>query len=384
MSIKLTPAVCLGLGFATVFGCVGVGLPYAPLWMADRGLSVVEIGFLTSLGSLAKLIASGPFGNLADRVGRPSLMIGIAIFAGLLGHVGYLFAGSFWHYASLAFLIGLFFPNAFGVMEGVAARQAALGRLDYGRVRLWGSVGFLVTSLLAGVILRWIDPWIIMPIIIACMATALITAIAAPVDPIGEPPPPRASPWAHATTILKSPGVGWVFLSAGCIQNSHMMYYSYSVLHWRSTGMPAEMTGLLWALSIAGEIILMMVASSWLMRFSPAQLMLAGGLSAALRWAIMALTADPLIMIFAQLLHAPSFTLTHLGSMRFFGEHAPQGLASTTQGLFMALPMGLATMAALAGSGLLYDAFGGSGFWWMAILALIGSLTCLKLRLYYR
>ena len=166
---KRNPAVGLSLGFAVTYGCVGVGLPYGPLWMADRGLSVVEIGLLTSLGSLAKLIASGPFGNVADRVGRPAFMILIAVTVGMIGHAAYLFAESSWHYAIIAFTVGLFFPNAFSVMEGIASRQAALGRLDYGRVRLWGSVGFLAASLATGVILRWVDPWIIMPMMVAGM-----------------------------------------------------------------------------------------------------------------------------------------------------------------------------------------------------------------------
>ena len=64
----------------------------------------------------------------------------------------------------------------------------------------------------------------------------------------------------------------------------------------------------------------------------------------------------------------------------FPGLRAPPGLAATTQGLFMALPMGLATMIAFAASGQLYQAFGGAGFWAMTALALTGSLACLRLR----
>ncbi len=377
---KLSPAVSLSLSFAATFACVGIGLPYGPVWFADRGLSVIEIGYLSSLGSMAKLIASGPFGNIADRFGKPGLMVAVAVAVGLAGHVGYLLSGAFWQYAAIAILVGMFFPGALSVLESAASRQAALGRFDYGRVRLWGSVGFLATSLLAGALLRWVDPWIIMPLIVGCFALALIVAIAAPIGDSGEPRPPRASLWLHSLTILKSPGVAWVFLAAGCIQNSHMMYYSYSVLHWRSVGMESTLTGLLWGLSIIGEIGLLMIAGGWLMRVPPAWLMLAGGLSAAFRWSVMAVTSDSWAMVGCQLLHAPSFALTHLATMRFFGDRAPAGLAATTQGLFMALPMGLATMAAFAGSGLLYQAFGGGGFWAMAALALAGSLACLKLR----
>lgn len=380
LRIGLSPGVGLSLSFAALFACSGVGLPYGPVWFADRGLSLVEIGYLSALGSLAKLVASGPFGNISDRLRRPGLMVGIAVSVSLMGHVGYLLSGAFWHYAFFAFLIGMFYPGAIGVLEGTAARQSAMGLFDYGRVRLWGSVAFMATSLIVGAALRWFEPWIIMPVLIGLFSLALMVCGAAPVRHTGESPP-RASIWRHGASILKAPGVAWVFLAAGCIQNSHMMYYSYAVLHWRAGGVDPTLTGLFWGLAIVGEIGLLMVAGGWLQRFAPGWLMLAGGLTAALRWSVMAVTVDPWAMTICQLLHGPTFALTHLATMRWFGLRAPSGLAATTQGLFMALPMGLATMVAFAVSGQLYQAFGGAGFWAMTALALTGSLACLKLRI---
>ena len=305
-------------------------------------------------------------------------MVAVAVGFSLIGHVGYLLSGAFWHYALAAFLIGMFYPGAISVLEGTAARQSAMGLFYYGRVRLWGSVAFMATSLMAGAALRWFDPPVVMPIIVGLFSLALLVCLVAPIQDGGEAPP-RASIWRHSLSILKAPGVAWVFLAAGCIQNSHMMYYSYGVLHWRAGGVDPTLTGAFWGLAIIGEIGLLMVAGGWLQRFAPGWLMLAGGLTAALRWSVMAVTVDPWAMTACQLLHGPTFALTHLATMRWFGLRAPPGLAATTQGLFMALPMGLATMAALAGSGALYQQFGGGGFWAMTALALAGSLACLKL-----
>jgi PPP family 3-phenylpropionic acid transporter len=174
--------------------------------------------------------------------------------------------------------------------------------------------------------------------------------------------------------FLRTPGFAMVAAAAGLIQASHAVYYNFSALDWKATGMDGATVGALWAVGVMAEITLFALSGRrlppWL---GPAALLVAGGLGATLRWTVMALDPPMAALPLLQCLHGLSFGATHLGAIGFVARAAPAGRAATAQGSLavvlggtMALSMGL--------SGMLYEAFADRAYAGMALMAAAGGV----------
>ena len=102
-------------------------------------------------------------------------------------------------------------------------------------------------------------------------------------------------------------------------------------------------------------------------------MILLGGVAAALRWAVIGLTGDPILLALAQLLHAFSFGASHFAAIRIISEKVDDSLSASGQGLYSAFIMGLGMGIFVLASGPLYAALGTGAFYVMSLVALIGT-----------
>ena len=161
-------------------------------------------------------------------------------------------------------------------------------------------------------------------------------------------------------------------LVAACLQGSHATIYGFGTIHWQSAGVSASVVGLLWAESVAVEIVFFAFGKHLLRRVGPTGLLAIGGLAGVLRWPLLALSADPWLLAITQPLHALTFGAAHLGAMTFLAAAVPAERSATAQSLHSAVASGIAFGVAMPLSGLLYGAFGGGAFLAMAALSAIG------------
>jgi PPP family 3-phenylpropionic acid transporter len=244
--------------------------------------------------------------------------------------------------------------------------------LDYGRIRLCGSVTFMAGTLLGGLLLRAAGaPWVLYSVI-AALAATLIACLRLPSDIRRRPQGPF---WGGFHQLLRLPAFV-VFLGAGALlQGSHALYYGFSSLHWQSAGLSATTIGLLWALGVLAEILLFAFAGKALAGMSTARLLAVAGLAGILRWSILGASTAPPLLIAAQLLHAGTFGAAHLAAVHHIAKVAmPHGLGGTAQSLYAAASGGLIIGLLLLASGPLYAGLGGAGFYVMAGVSAGGLL----------
>jgi PPP family 3-phenylpropionic acid transporter len=193
----------------------------------------------------------------------------------------------------------------------------------------------------------------------------------------GEAPAPYrslAGQLAAMAALLARPSVAWFLLGAGLIQNSHLAYYGFGTLYWRTAGIGSATIGWLWAEGVIAEIVLFAAAPALLTRLGPERLVMLGGVGAFVRWVALGLSTDLVLLVPMQLLHALSFAAAHLGAMLYLARQAPAGLSATAQGLYAALPLGIGSGLVYAATGLLFEHWGGnSAFLAMAGLAGLGT-----------
>jgi len=241
-------------------------------------------------------------------------------------------------------------------------------RLDYGRIRLWGSLAFILGTVGAGSLITGRAPDLVFYLVLGALALTLVAALALPAAQARRHEGTPLSP-------LKMLGNRrfLLFLGAASLnQASHAAYYGFSALHWQAAGLSEVTIGFLWAEGVAVEVLLFAFSGAVMARASPAALLALAALAGMLRWTVLAASTDLALLIAVQALHALTFGAAHLGAMHFLARAAPTGLAATAQSLYSAVSGGVAMGLAMLLAGALYQAAAGQAFLAMTALSTLG------------
>jgi PPP family 3-phenylpropionic acid transporter len=362
-------AARLALFYAAYFAAVGIYLPFWPVWLESRGLGATEIGYVLAAAFWPRIVTNLLIPSLADRLGerrRPMILL-TAVTLG--GFILFGLARDFWPLLLLSLLTGATWATILPLGEALALGETKRGSLDYGRVRLWGSLTFILAAIGGGDWLARAGPSIILWSVAAMIACLLAACVLLPPGEAAG----RAASAADLRRLVRKPEFLAVVAAAGLLQASHAVYYGFATLHWRAAGHGELVIGLLWAEGVIAEVALFASAAALLHRFPPLRLLTLAGALTIIRWALSALSTDLIVLVPAQALHAASFGAVHLAAMHYLRDRTPPELHASAQGFYAALgtalPFGLLTPVA----GWLFGVAGGNAFWAMAAVALVGT-----------
>ncbi len=377
-SAHLTTGLRLAILYAAIFVLAGFFLPYMPVWLNAQGLTAAQIALVLSMHMFLRPVFTPLVAYAADRTGaRRGILITLACGAGL-AIILLSRAENFAEIFGLVVLFGLFWMSVTPLAEATAMQAVREAGVDYGRVRLWGSLTFIGASVGGGAaIAHWgadATIWLLIFSAALVLAAALLLPRAAPPPALpGAPAKPLTV--RDAAALGASPLFLLFLLAASLIQATHAVYYTFGTLHWQSLDISTPVIGALWSVGVLAEIALFIWAARSLRLFGPAGLILLGGAGAILRWTVTAFD-PPLWLLFpAQALHGLSFGATHLGAVHFISEAVPEDRSSTAQGVYAAVTAGLVLGAATIASGPLYRLFGGEAYIAMAMLGVAGTFA---------
>lgn len=350
--------------YAAMFAGFGLYQPYFPVWLQAKGLNEAQIAAVLAAGLAIRVVFTPLATQMADRGGSMSLAIVIACFASAAMMVGVALADGFVMILIAVVLLGAVWnpmvplTDAYG-MTGVARRG-----LDYGRIRVWGSVSFMAANIVGGALIVVIAPTQIIWLILASMVP-LVAAAAMLVPDRREVRPGEAGRgFLNGRFVL-------VIAAFSLMQAAHAAYYSFSAIHWKATGYSGATVGFLWALAVAAEIVLFLLARRITGGWRPTTFFIIGGVLGTIRWSLLAFDPPFAVLLIAQVGHAASFALVHLGMIAYMAARLPpgaqasgQGIASVSQGTLMA--------AATFAAGPLYAATGAGVYWAMAAMTGLG------------
>ena len=361
-----------------IFLIVGLQMPFLPLWLDARGLSLTEISVAGALPLFVRLLATPFVAYLADRSGDHRRMVIILAWSGLACTVLLSQSHHLWPILLFSTLMTLATSSIMPLTETLAMRAVRGHGLDYGRMRLWGSISFIVATLVGGAAIQhWGGTSVIWLIVVAVAWTALAAHSLPPPDH-GASSAGSSRPRVSRTDVaaLVSSPLFLLFLAAcGLTQASHAVFYIYSVLHWRGLGLSATWTGVLWAIAVIAEILLFARSGAVLKILSPLGLIALGACAAIVRWIAMAFDPPFAALIGLQILHALTFGATHIGTVHFIAQNIPPERAGTAQALQASVTAGIAMGGATLLAGQLYGPFGAKAYLAMAVLGALGLLA---------
>ncbi|HEX9627357.1 MAG TPA: MFS transporter [Acidiferrobacterales bacterium] len=311
------------------FATLGVLVPYWGLYLQSLGFTPVDIGQLIALLMLSRIVAPIVWAWVADHRGQRMRMVRLTSAATLLCFAGAFFGTGFWWLAAVMLAFSFFWHASLPILEVTVLNHTATRPGAYGRVRLWGSIGFIVSVLVLGAIIDLGGPWWVLPSLLLFMTGIWAFSLALP-------EPRVAAPAGHLGPFLKAvlrPEVFGFLLACLLMQLSHGPYYTFYSIYLESHGYSKTLIGALWAFAVVCEIGVFLGMQRLLVRWALRPVLLASFFLAALRWAMIGLFPQHLwLLIVAQSLHAASFGAFHATAVqmvhRFFtGRHQNRGQA---------------------------------------------------------
>ncbi|MDR2186802.1 MAG: MFS transporter [Azonexus sp.] len=356
------------------FAFIGAFSPYFGLYLESLHFSAWEIGLLMSQMQLMRLFGPNLWGWLADRYGRRVPIIRLSSLLAIAG-----FSAFFWVDRLPAMLLAMalmafFWSAALPLVETLTFDHLGAAKSRYSRVRVWGSVGFIVTVMGTGALLdRVALPgllWVCWGILLAILCGAAVLPETRAARPVATEAAPPLWP------ILRQPHVAALMAACFAMSVAHGPFYVFYSIHLAAHAYSKTEVGLLWSIGVLAEIAVFLGMSRLARRFSPRRILLACFAAAALRFFLMGWgVASVGLMVFVQLLHGLTFGACHASAIAAVHAWFPGRAQGRGQALYSSLTFGAGGLLGALIGGKTWDPWGAG--WTFSLAALFGLLGLL-------
>ncbi len=342
------PVVRLSTFYLFYFGVLGALLPYLSPYLKHLGFSPVAIGELMAIFMGTRVFAPLVFGWLSDRWGHRMRLVQVGALATAVTFAG-LFLGT--GYGWLALVLGTFSFTWSAVLppfEAVTLNHLGSRAERYGKIRLWGSVGFILSVGLVGEALgRWGIP-LLLPISLGLFTAIFLTSLTV----ADHPGTTRTSGSPPLRQLLLRPELIALLGTCLLVQASHGPYYTFFTIYCGDNGYPKDWIGWIWALGVVAEIGIFFVTNRLLERFSPRHLLLVSLALTGVRWLLTgAFVSQVPVLLAAQLLHAFSFGVFHAVNIHTIHRLFTGRYQSLGQALYASVAFGAGSSVGSLGAG---------------------------------
>lgn len=361
------------------YAFVGMFAPYWSLYLKSLHFSAIEIGILMSMQPVMRLIAPNVWGWLADHTGKRREVVVAAASLSALFYLGVFATTSFWGLMLVLALMNFFWSASMPLVEATTLSWLGKNTAHYGRIRSWGSVGFIVAVVGLGYAFDYIAiGWLLWAGLVCEIGILLFARQIPPIEVL-----------AHHTDsqpirqIVLQPRVLALFGACFLMSVAHGPYYTFYSIYLVEHGYAKSAVGGLWALGVICEIGVFFLMPWLVRRFGFVRILAFSLACGVLRFMLIGWTVDVLLLILiAQVLHAATFGAYHAASVGLVHEFFQGRHQSKGQALFGSVTYGAGGMLGGLASGPIWEHYGASALYsFSAGMALAGLLLMLwKLR----
>ena len=362
------------------FAALGVFIPYWPPYLKSLDFSAVEIGELMAIVMASKIIAPYLLGWLSDHFQRRLIIIQGSLLITVIAFPGVFIYQSFWWYALVMTVFGFFWNASLPIFEALTMDQLKGNMSGYSTIRLWGSIGFIISvTILPLIIMNETDimllPYIVLGLLILNGISSLFVK-----DRTNKI---RTDDLSGILETIKKPVIMALLIACALQSLSHGAYYTFFSIYLEDHGYSRKFSGMMWALGVLAEVILFLIVMAKQHLFKQLgvyRLFSFALFITSIRWFVLALWVDNLtLLLISQLLHAASFGLFHLAAISLTHQLFPDHLKGRGQALYAGISFGLGGTLGTLLSGYTWDGMGATWtFLASALIALLGAIIAAK------
>jgi len=360
------------------FAFIGAFAPYWSLYLKSLDFSALQIGILMSLLPVTRIFAPAAWGWLADHTGKRLMIVRLAALAGLVTYCGVFAGTSFAWLFAVMLVMGFFWSASLPLVEATTLSHLQNSAAQYGRIRSWGSLGFIFAVTVVGYLLDHLAVTVLLWVILGFKLGIVIFSRQIPDAPL----PPHAADAPLARQIFKRPAVLAFFAACFLMSVAHGPYYTFYSIYLVEHGYSKSAVGALWAVGVICEIGVFFIISKLVPRFGLRRILAFSFGCAVLRFLIIGWGVESVALIFfAQTLHAATFGAYHAAAVSlvhqlFRGQHEAKG-----QALYSSLSYGVGGTLGVLLAGLVWEPLGaGWTFSISAGAALLGLGFILRMK----
>jgi PPP family 3-phenylpropionic acid transporter len=336
---------------------------YASLFFADQGMTVAQIGVLMSLIQVLRIFGPNLWGWVADHSERRVVVLRITGLAALTAFSGFFIGSTFAHFFAAMVLLNLFTSAQGPICEALMLSEMRGDLSNYGRIRLWGSVGFIIATMLTAYALDYWGtralPWTAGALLV-CVVWAAFRMREVPRQAHAGPPPVLLA-------VLRRREVLAFFASSALMVSAHTSLYTFYSLYLERAGYSKTVIGAMWSLGVVAEVLLFYYQAPLLKRWGAQRLLMLTFAAATIRFAMIGAGAHWLaLLILAQLLHAATFALHHSSSVMAMQRWFSGPLQARGQALYISISYGVGGSLGGLGLSLCWERLGPESVYYVA------------------
>ena len=346
------------------FAALGAFLPFWPLYLNYKNFSAYEIGIITGAMIGTKIIAPNIWGWIADKTGLRHRVIQ---FGTLSCFIIFTFASSvesFLNMVALIFFFSFFWNASLPQFEAVTMNTLGSSYNKYSQIRLWGSLGFILSVLSLSFLTNHFGISIVPNCILFLLFFTFTTTLLIKNTGID-----KKNHNDSLLSIVFKPAVVGILLSCFLMQLSHGPFYAFFAIYLSEYNYSTNLIGTIWSLGVVAEILIFMKISSWIPKYGLQNLFIISFLFAAIRWMLISFFADNIIIVAAAtLFHAITYGMYHAVSISLIHEYFTGELQGRGQALYSSISFGLGGSIGSFYSGYFWETSGGSAVYLYASL----------------
>ena len=354
------------------FAALGAFLPFWPLYLNYKNFSAYEIGIITGAMIGTKIIAPNIWGWIADKTGLRHRVIQ---FGTLSCFIIFTFASSvesFLNMVALIFLFSFFWNASLPQFEAVTMNSLGSSYNKYSQIRLWGSLGFILSVLSLSFLTNHFGISIVPNCILFLLFFTFTTTLLIKNTGID-----KKNHNDSLLSIIFKPAVVGILLSCFLMQLSHGPFYAFFAIYLSEYNYSTNLIGTIWSLGVVAEILIFMKISSWIPKYGLQNLFIISFLFAAIRWMLISFFADNIIIVAAAtLFHAITYGMYHAVSISLIHEYFTGELQGRGQALYSSISFGLGGSIGSFYSGYFWETSGGSAVYlYASLFAFLGFIV---------
>lgn len=352
------------------FAFVGAMSPFWGLYLQSLMFSAVQIGVLMSLLQVMRIFAPNIWGHIADRTGKRTHIVQIAVISSVVVFLGVFVSDSFWWLFIVMAALGFFWSASLPLVEAMTLSHLGERTESYGRIRLWGSVGFIVMVIGIGYALDYLPISWLPGAVWVVMLGMVVFARVIPESTILPSHTDHVPVW----NIVRKPEVASLLIACLMMAAAHGPYYTFYSIYLVDHGYDKSTVGWLWALGVLCEIGIFLMIPRLFARISARRLILISFALAAVRFLLIAWGVDtPWLIIAAQTLHAFTFGTYHAAAVSLIHQHFQGRHQARGQALYTSISYGVGGAVGGLVSGLSWDSLGST--WTFSLSAMSAALA---------
>ncbi|MBM7603771.1 MFS family permease [Metabacillus crassostreae] len=355
--------------FVSAIGSMVVS--FLPIYFQHKGFLSSQIGWFLAIGPFVGLIAQPLWGYASDKYKTVKRVLFACLVGFLLSVIWIFQIDSFLWIITAGIFFFFFFSPLHPLADNLAKRQAQIHSVTFGSIRMWGSIGFAIVSLVSGFLLTEFGiGFLVIPVtvftVITCFLALLLSDTKAGTKKVN---------YKDIGVLFKDPTLLVFFFLTALVLLTHRTSDSFISLYLFEIGGNEMLVGWIWFIGVSSEALLFFLSAKWFRASSPIFYIIIASFLYCIRWVLTAFAQDPTTLLMIQVLHGICFAIVFLGALEYLYKAIPEELQATGHMVFVGITFGITGIVGSSIGGVVFENYGGKLLYLLlAISSFIGFI----------